>query len=235
MNWSTFYQTITSPVITLDTSIFKLCLSLLAGGIIGLNREQHQQAAGFRTHILICMGATLLMILSIYIPQAYFSFKNGDPGRIAAQVVSGIGFLGAGAIMRFGKSVKGLTTAASIWLISAVGLTIGAGLYIISLITVVLALFALIPLGWLEHKLVPQAIVKNISLVFTADNFPETRIKQMLAEKKIEFHESTMTIIQNDSTLTEFRIAVQIPKQVSLSELLTILNTLEAIKSIKIV
>ena len=152
MTWNSFYELIISPKINIEGTIFKLFLSLLAGGLVGLNREKHKQPAGFRTHILICLGSTLLMILSIYIPQVYFDFKNGDPGRIAAQVVSGIGFLGAGAIIRLGTSIRGLTTAASIWLISAVGLAIGAGLYVIALITVVFALFTLIILESAERR-----------------------------------------------------------------------------------
>src|SRR4051794_22724631 len=82
------------------TIIVRLVVSLLLSGIIGWERQRNNQAAGLRTHILICLGSTLLMLVSIYIPQTFLSFKNGDPGRIAAQVVSGIGFLGAGAIFR---------------------------------------------------------------------------------------------------------------------------------------
>ena len=111
------------------TSLLRLCLSLIAGGLIGFERESRRQPAGLRTHILISVGSTLLMLLSIYIPQHYFDMKSGDPGRIAAQVVSGIGFLGAGAIIKLGNNVKGLTTAASIWVVAGIGLALGAGLY----------------------------------------------------------------------------------------------------------
>ena len=123
---SLFDQTyIDERIITL-----RLIISLILGGLIGLERESRRQQAGLRTHILICVGSTLLMLLSIYIPQTFSKFSNGDPGRIAAQVITGIGFLGGGAIFKLGSNVRGLTTAASIWAVAAVGLTVGAGLYI---------------------------------------------------------------------------------------------------------
>ena len=106
----------------------RLALAMLAGGLVGLEREIHRQTAGLRTHILISLGSCLLMMLSIWMPQSV-GLDKGDPGRIAAQVVSGIGFLGAGAFIKIGNNVKGLTTAASIWVVAAIGLAIGAGMY----------------------------------------------------------------------------------------------------------
>ncbi len=107
--------------------LLKLVLAVIFGGLIGWEREIHERPAGFRTHILVCMGATLIMIISQNIHDYYG--VAADPGRIAAQVVSGIGFLGAGTIIREGATVKGLTTAASLWAVAGVGLAVGAGLY----------------------------------------------------------------------------------------------------------
>ncbi|MEJ5190181.1 MAG: MgtC/SapB family protein, partial [Breznakiellaceae bacterium] len=118
------------PALTELDITLRLALSFIAGGIVGFERTSRHQVAGLRTHILICVGSTLLMLLSLWIPEQFLGLKSGDPGRIAAQVVSGIGFLGAGAIMRLGNNVKGLTTAASLWLIAAVGLALGAGFYL---------------------------------------------------------------------------------------------------------
>ena len=137
------HQIIISSEITWQTSLLRLFISFVIGALVGIEREAHNQPAGLRTHILISIGATIVMLLSIYIPQTYTHFQNGDPTRIAAQVVSGIGFLGAGAIMRFGTDVKGLTTAASIWTIAALGLAAGAGMYMISLIGLGVVLFSL--------------------------------------------------------------------------------------------
>ncbi len=121
------------PLLSEVDMLIRLGLSFAAGAIIGLERASRHQVAGLRTHILICTGAALLMLLSIWIPQELSPDRNGDPGRIAAQVVSGIGFLGAGAIIRLGNNVRGLTTAASLWFIAAVGLALGAGNKLIEL------------------------------------------------------------------------------------------------------
>ena len=134
---------ITDPNVNLVGAIFKLALSIILGSIIGFERRSKGQIAGMRTFSLICMGATLAMLVSIYIPQEYMGLKNGDPGRIAAQVISGIGFLGAGAIIQMKGSVKGLTTAAGIWMTAAIGLAVGAGMYSVSVIAVLFILFIL--------------------------------------------------------------------------------------------
>lgn len=123
---------INDPNVNIIGGMFKLVLSLLLGAIIGLERRHKGQTAGMRTFALITMGATLAMLVSIYIPQEYMGLKNGDPGRIAAQVISGIGFLGAGAIIQMKGSVRGLTTAAGIWMTACLGLAVGAGMYVIS-------------------------------------------------------------------------------------------------------
>jgi len=133
--------------------VIRLCIAFVAGGIIGMERSSRRQVAGLRTHILIAIGSCCLMMLSIWLPQ---KINAGDPGRIAAQVVSGMGFLGAGAIIRLGNSIRGLTTAASLWLTAAVGLTIGAGMYIAAFTTVALAIITLMVLNRLEKKLFPE-------------------------------------------------------------------------------
>lgn len=148
-----FVASITTIEVTTGSAIFKLCLSLLLGSIVGLERKRKGQSAGIRTFALISMGATLAMLISIYVPQVYFGLKNGDPGRIAAQVVSGIGFLGAGAIIQMKGSVKGLTTAAGIWMVAAIGLSVGVGLYFISIISTALILVILVPLERFEHRI----------------------------------------------------------------------------------
>ena len=121
-------EQILSPDVTLAGAVVKLVLALLLGAGIGMERRYKGQIAGMRTFALICMGACLAMLISIYIPQEYLGLKNGDPGRIAAQVVSGVGFLGAGAIIQMKGSVRGLTTAAGIWMTACIGLAVGAGM-----------------------------------------------------------------------------------------------------------
>ena len=146
------YQDIISPDVNLAGSIVKLVLSLLLGATIGSERRRKGQIAGMRTFALISMGATLAMLISIYIPQEYLGLKNGDPGRIAAQVVSGVGFLGAGAIIQMKASVRGLTTAAGIWMAACIGLAVGSGMYLVSIIATLLIIFILVNLERIEQR-----------------------------------------------------------------------------------
>ena len=150
--WESIYQNIISPDVNLIGAIAKLVLSLLLGAIIGIERRRKGQIAGLRTFALISMGATLAMLISIYIPQEYMGLKNGDPGRIAAQVVSGVGFLGAGAIIQMKGSVRGLTTAAGIWMAACLGLAVGAGMYLISIIATILIIFILFNIERIEQR-----------------------------------------------------------------------------------
>ncbi len=122
---------------------FRLLLAALLGGIIGLERESLNRPAGLRTHTIVSLGAALIMQVSL-------SLTGGDPGRIAAQVISGIGFLGAGTILREGSSVRGLTTAASLWVVAGIGLAVGSGLYLAAVVASVLVVFTLAGLGRLE-------------------------------------------------------------------------------------
>ncbi len=146
------YQAIISPDVNLVGAITKLVLSLVLGAVIGMERRRKGQIAGLRTFALISMGATLAMLISIYIPQEYMGLKNGDPGRIAAQVVSGVGFLGAGAIIQMKGSVRGLTTAAGIWISACIGLAVGAGMYLISIIATLLIIFILVNIERIEQR-----------------------------------------------------------------------------------
>lgn len=140
-------------MVTQTQMVLRLLLALLLGGMVGFEREAQAKAAGFRTHILVCMGACLIMLTSMHIFDIYKGVASVDPARIAAQVVSGIGFLGAGTIMRFKASVVGLTTAASLWAISGVGLAVGVGLYLVSIVTAVLMLISLVLLSKIENRL----------------------------------------------------------------------------------
>ena len=110
-------------------SALKLLLASLLSGFIGFEREHSHRPAGFRTHILVAVGSALVMMTSVYIFDSYQGLSNMDPARLGAQVISGIGFLGAGTILREGFSVKGLTTAASLWAVSCIGLAVGIGFY----------------------------------------------------------------------------------------------------------
>ncbi len=147
------YVQINAIEINTVSAIFRLVMSLVLGSMVGMERKRKGQIAGIRTFALISMGSTLAMILSIYVPQEYMGLKNGDPGRIAAQVITGIGFLGAGAIIQMKGSVRGLTTAAGIWMTATIGMTVGVGMYIVSLAATALILFILLWLEQIEHRI----------------------------------------------------------------------------------
>lgn len=124
--------------------IFRLIMGVLLGGLVGFERETHnKKTAGLRTHILVSTGSTLIMLTSLYIFELYGKIAPMDPARIAAGVITGIGFLGAGTIIRSKTSVTGLTTAASLWTVSAIGLAVGCGFYIAAYATTAIVLVAL--------------------------------------------------------------------------------------------
>ncbi|MCS7463497.1 MgtC/SapB family protein [Paenibacillus doosanensis] len=134
--------------------VLRMILSVVLGGLIGMEREWSNHAAGFRTHILVCLGSTTIMLLSSYGFSQFVNEANvrTDPARLAAQVISGIGFLGAGAILRNGNMIKGLTTAASVWVVAAIGLSVGAGFYMGALFCTFLVLISLFLLNkWEKH------------------------------------------------------------------------------------
>ena len=146
------YNDITGIEVNTSSAIFRLLLSMALGSIVGYERKTKGQTAGIRTFALISMGATLAMLISIYVPQEYLGLKNGDPGRIAAQVLSGIGFLGAGAIIQMKGSVRGLTTAAGIWIVATIGLAVGVGLYTLSIVATALIMVVLVQVEKFEHR-----------------------------------------------------------------------------------
>jgi putative Mg2+ transporter-C (MgtC) family protein len=129
--------------------MIRLLLSVLFGGAIGYVREIKKKAAGLRTHMLVCMGSAIFTLISIDMAKGSLS---ADPTRIAASVVTGIGFLGAGAIFQSGVSVRGLTTAASIWVCAAIGIAVGAGYYDIASFSTILALIVIQLLQIVEKK-----------------------------------------------------------------------------------
>ncbi|MGE5558268.1 MAG: MgtC/SapB family protein [Bacillota bacterium] len=131
--------------------IWNLFLAAVFGAVIGLEREIQRHPAGLRTHILVSTGSCLVMLLSTY---AFRDFNNWDPGRLAAQVVSGIGFLGAGTILREGASIKGLTTAASLWVVASIGLAVGSGFFLLAFFVTVLSWVTLTFLDVLEKKVI---------------------------------------------------------------------------------
>lgn len=133
--------------------VLRLALSIVLSGLIGIERESIKRPAGFRTHILVCVGSTLVMLTSLYIFNIYKYETALQPDRLGAQIISGIGFLGAGTIIRQGSSVKGLTTAAGLWAVACIGISVGVGFYLGAIITTILVLITLIAFGKVEKHI----------------------------------------------------------------------------------
>ena len=141
--------------------IIRLLEACLLGGIIGFEREHLHRPAGFRTHILVCVGSALVMITSEFIFHKFSPNVNADPARLGAQVISGIGFLGAGTIIKEGINVKGLTTAASLWAVSCVGIAVGIGFYSGAFIATIIIFLTLVVIRKVQRRRTSQ---KNIRL-----------------------------------------------------------------------
>ena len=134
----------------------RLLVASLLGAAIGFEREIHSHPAGMRTHLLVALGSALFTVISIFGFVGVLGSGVGapvDPSRVAAQIVTGIGFLGAGAILKFGTSVRGLTTAASLWATSAVGMAVGAGQYVLAIVGAAIVVVSLWPLQWVEDRI----------------------------------------------------------------------------------
>lgn len=134
-------------------SITKLVLAFILGGFVGYQRGSKRSPAGLKTHVLVCLGSTLVMIISDYL-RVTTNVVTADPARLGAQVISGIGFLGAGTILKEGSDIKGLTTAAGIWAVACLGLCIGAGAYGISIIATILIVFGLATMRFYEETVI---------------------------------------------------------------------------------
>jgi putative Mg2+ transporter-C (MgtC) family protein len=152
MNTRTF---LTDPV-SIDITV-RLTAALLIGGLIGLERSYHGRPAGFRTHMLVCLSTSLLMLVTVYETRWISTISDGrislDPTRMAQGIMTGIGFLGAGTIMKEGLSVRGLTTAASIWITAAIGILVGIGFYFPAGLATVLTLGTLSVFRWVESRI----------------------------------------------------------------------------------
>jgi len=158
-------------ILTTDQIVLRLILAAVLGSLVGLERERLDWAAGLRTHMLVCLGATLFMIVSTYGFMQVLGYPDSgialDPSRVAAQVVSGIGFLGAGTIILRKDVILGLTTAASLWAVAAVGLAVGGGLYAAAIATTILILLILAGIKPLEKVLFKNRRTRYVKIIIS--------------------------------------------------------------------
>ncbi len=180
-------------VLAIDThgvgaTLGRLFLAALLGGLIGFEREASGKPAGFRTNLLICLGAALITEVSIAVAQdvTIQGAFRADPGRIAAQIVSGIGFLGAGTIMQARGSVIGLTTAATMWVVAGIGMAIGAGAYAIGIVAFAITLLALRTLNRLDDRLLANRWTEHTLFIETDADADPAEIERALTADGLE-------------------------------------------------
>ncbi len=166
--------------------LLRLVLAAVLGGVVGLEREVHGRPAGVRTYLLLCMGSALIMVVSEFLlPFGIQKILRADPARIAAQAVTGIGFLGAGVILRYKDSIRGLTTAACVWVACAIGLAIGAGFYLFSAAVTVLTVASLVGLKALEQRL-KKDWYKEMTVISSDEAGQVKSIQEVLAHHDFE-------------------------------------------------
>jgi putative Mg2+ transporter-C (MgtC) family protein len=185
-------------VMQLDT-VLRLVLAAALGGMIGLEREASGKPAGFRTNLLICVGAALLTELSRQIATDATGFYRADPARIAAQIVSGIGFIGAGTIMQARGAVTGLTSAATLWVVAAIGMAVGAEAYVPAMVATALVMTALRMLGRIEDTLLPRRSADRTLEVSLDPGALVTDVHDLLAASSISV--LSMTVERTDSAI----------------------------------
>lgn len=180
----------------------RIVLAIIIGGVVGFNREYENRPAGFRTHVLVCLGATVAALIQVQL--GYYVFNeiaktpnlsgvlSVDTGRVICQVISGVGFLGAGTIIRTKASVKGLTTAASIWAVACVGIAVGMGFYTISILSGIGIVIALVLLKRFEYRFINKLDVIKFKIEYTdkakvIKEINDTLEDDEIAIKNIEF------------------------------------------------
>lgn len=213
------------------TMICRILVILVLSGLIGFEREVKNHSAGFRTHILVGIGACLMMLLSLY---GFESFRNADfirfdPARIPSYVISGIGFLGAGTIIVYGGTIRGLTTAASIWTVAGLGLVVGIGMYGIAIFTTAVILLSLTFLNNLERIFIPKRTISTLEVVGN----PHLALADVIEIiESMTFHIKAIEIEKTSRDLRHFYIRIKRESSFERGTLFGKLATLEDVKHV---
>jgi len=206
--------------------ILRLLTAALLGSFVGIEREKKKRAAGLRTHVLVCLGSALVMVLSEYLFNAYRGLTNVDPARLGAQVISGIGFLGAGTIIKQGVSVKGLTTAASLWATACIGLAAGAGFYTAAVVAAVIVFVTLRTLSKFENK---EKALTGISVKI--ENRPGKLGEVASFIGKMGANINNVEIEEDEEDFMVVRFSLKLPKGLAQNDVVSQLKTLNGVKS----
>lgn len=212
--------------------LVRLALACLLGGLIGMERERNKHPAGLRTHILVCVGATLVMLCNDFIFEMYKGLTNIDPARLGAQVISGIGFLGAGTIIKEGLSIRGLTTAASLWAVACLGIAIGIGFYTGAILTTSFVLIILIIFSRFEYLFYGKSGRTLISIKAVNSEGLVEAIGAKL--KEFELYHNNFSLEAAEDNLVAVKIKVSSNKNFSNLRLIEELNKVQGMKYVQI-
>jgi len=206
--------------------------ALVAGGAVGIERSYHGRPAGFRTHALVCMASSLLMTVSVYEAHWFRGSADSvrlDPTRMAQGIVTGIGFLGAGVIFKEGLTVRGLTTAASIWITAALGILMGVGLYFPALVGTVLTLGVLTLFRRLEHMLPAQVYAHHVVSFARGEAMAEDRLRALLAEHGFRVADLSRRLV-DQGRVFEYRMVLRTNEARNLARLAEALARLPSVR-----
>jgi putative Mg2+ transporter-C (MgtC) family protein len=207
---------------------FRLIAALIAGGLIGLERSHRGRPAGFRTHALVCIASSLLMLVTVYethwFPQTGSARVILDPTRMAQGIMTGIGFVGAGAIIKEGFSVRGLTTAASIWITSAIGILTGIGFYFAAALGTLLALGTLSLFRWVEAKLPTESYASFVVRIRRDAALSESDLRKLVASHGFSMYNLSYRL-HGEAGVLEYRTVIRTMQPANLQKLS---NTLSA-------
>ncbi|WP_066894164.1 MgtC/SapB family protein [Clostridium nigeriense] len=231
--------------LTVKEIILRIVLALIIGGIIGYERELQNRAAGFRTHILVCLGATIVSLLQIDIGNKAMEIIEVnkslsdvikiDYGRLGAQVITGVGFIGAGAIIHTKGNIKGLTTAATLWIVACLGLTIGMGGYLISIFSTILIFITLVFLKRIEDKFISRNTIMVLEVRYLENENMNYEIDNLLEKKKIRIKRIEYYHQGNGSKEIYSKYIICKPRYVHLDEIIKELKDKNYIISINII
>ena len=216
-----------------------LMLAFLAGGIIGVERALHGREAGFRTHALVCVSSSLLMVLMTYqwglVPAQFLDTVRADPSRMAQGIMTGIGFLGAGVIIKEGLTVRGLTTAASIWMTASIGIVIGMGLYYPAFFATGMTVVILSLFRWIENRLPSQIYAKfTVRFVRTKHSVDEDALRKLIAQHNVRAFESSYRL-DNEGKNFEYEMTVRSKDKANYRRLAQSLMDMEDVHEFKII
>ncbi|SHH67643.1 MgtC/SapB family protein [Clostridium grantii] len=237
--------------------IIRLLLAIFIGGLVGYEREYKHRPAGFRTHILVCVGATVVSMIQIYDLQRVMTLLEQNPslvgslktdiGRLGAQVITGVGFLGAGTIIRDKGAVKGLTTAASLWVVACIGLAVGMGYYFLSIVSTLTVFIALVSLKKIEIRLIDKSklvkfeieyydknFIRDAEIIFDENGIKIKNIEFDIEEneevEKIEKSSKKEKVLQNDKIVF---YTILIPRHIQTSYILSEVSKIKGVSKIE--